>query len=118
MASHVRVLVFARAPAADPDAVERAYHEISRMLQGTAGLLGNELLRSAGSPDEFAVMSKWEDMAAFRAWEQGQDHRTTTSPLRPYQDGNGGRSFDVYEVVARYLASKPSRGEERDYLHR
>jgi heme-degrading monooxygenase HmoA len=108
MASHVRVLVFARAPAADPDAVERAYHEISRMLQGTTGLLGNELLRSAGSPDEFAVMSEWQDMAAFTAWEQGQDHRTTTSPLRPYQDGNGRRSFGVYQVVARYLTPKPS----------
>ncbi|MGH3645683.1 MAG: antibiotic biosynthesis monooxygenase family protein [Micromonosporaceae bacterium] len=104
--SRVRVLVYAAAPDAEPDAVDRAYHRISESLAGTPGLLGNELMRSltgteAGS-DAYIVMSEWESMAAFRAWEEGPNHRGTTAPLRPYQDSRRGSPFGLYEVIANY----------------
>lgn len=96
----VRVMIHA---IADAEGVERAYHQISAALQGTPGLLGNELLREFGRADGgFVVLSEWESMAAFEAWEQGADHRTTTAPLRPYQDTSRGRPFGLYEVIARY----------------
>lgn len=101
MTDPVRVVVYATAPPDDPGAVERAYHDISRMLADTPGLLRNELLRSVADPRDFAVISEWEDLAAFRTWEQGATHRNTTAPLRPYQRARP-ETFGVYEVTASY----------------
>lgn len=100
--SRVRVLVYAAPPDDQPDAVDDAYHRISAALAGTPGLVGNDLMRSAGEPHSFIVMSEWENLAAFQAWEQGQSHRNTTAPLRPYQDARPAGSFGLYEVVASY----------------
>lgn len=102
----VHVLLYARPPESRPPetgaaAVADAYHRISRSLAGTPGLLGNRLMREVGGAG-FVVMSEWESMAAFQAWERGPTHRETTSPLRPYQDSSRGRAFGIYEVVAAY----------------
>ncbi|WP_329430190.1 antibiotic biosynthesis monooxygenase [Streptosporangium sp. NBC_01495] len=102
MSDRVRILVFVTAADAGPEAVEGAYHRISRSLTGTPGLLANELLRSVHDPAGFVVMSEWRDMDAFRAWEEGESHRSTTAPLRPLQDHSRGASFGVYTVQAVY----------------
>ncbi|MEV4182440.1 antibiotic biosynthesis monooxygenase [Streptosporangium canum] len=101
-ASRARVLIYTAAPSEEPGAVEEAYHQISRDLAGTPGLLGNELLRATDDPAAFVVMSEWESLAAFRSWEEGAAHRGTTAPLRRYQRAPGGRPFGVYEVTAVY----------------
>jgi heme-degrading monooxygenase HmoA len=99
----VRVLLFLRASdASDVSQVERGYHEISRELDGTPGLLGNELLADVTEPGSFAVLSEWRSMDAFREWEQGASHRQTTSPLRDYQDRGRDKHFGIYEVTAAY----------------
>jgi heme-degrading monooxygenase HmoA len=99
----VRVLVFHRAPADEgPAGIEKAYHVISEALNGTPGLLGNELLRSPIDPDAFLVMSRWKNLDAFKVWEEGADHRGTTSPLRAYQDRTRERHWELYSVVASY----------------
>ncbi|MDQ7803505.1 antibiotic biosynthesis monooxygenase family protein [Amycolatopsis sp. A133] len=95
--ARVRVLVYVAAPGGGADAVTDAYHDISRALAGTPGLLGNELLRSVRDPAAFAVMSEWEDLAAFQEWENGPGHRPATAPLREY-----GTGFQVYQVTAAY----------------
>ncbi len=99
---HVRVLVYAAAPAGEPDAVAAAYHRISRDLAGTPGLVRNELLRSADDDHAFVVMSEWTSLDAFRAWEAGAAHRGTTAPLRDYQRVPEPRPFGVYEIAATY----------------
>jgi heme-degrading monooxygenase HmoA len=97
----VRVVVFATAPGDDPGAVERAYHQVSRDLAGTPGLCGNELLRSVTDGSDFAVVSEWEDLAAFQAWEAGVRHKDTTAPLRPFQRPRSS-TFGIYQVTAAY----------------
>ena len=97
-----RVMLYCRAPEGDPQPVEAAYHTISAALAGTTGLLRNELLRDAMDADRFMVLSEWESLDAFRAWESGAGHRDTTAPLRPYQDRDGGLPFGLYEVAAAY----------------
>jgi heme oxygenase (mycobilin-producing) len=97
----VQVLLFA-AGAPDDDAVTGIYHDISRKLAGTPGLLGNRLLARADGSGRFVVVSEWESLAAFRAWEDGPDHRGVTAPLRPYHDRSMGAAFGVYQVTARY----------------
>lgn len=97
-----RVLLYCRAPEDDATPIEMAYNQISAGLQGTAGLLRNELLRNVLEPDSFVVLSEWESLDAFRSWESGADHRGSTSPLRPYQDRSMGMPFGLYEVTASY----------------
>ena len=98
-----RVLVFYRAPADDPDAVERVYREVSATMAATEGLLGNQLLKDITDPGSYVVASDWVDMAAFSRWDKSVGHRRTT-PLDPYQDSDPSRRklFGIYEVVARY----------------
>lgn len=104
MTERVRVMVYATAPETDPSAVEIAYHQISRDLAGTAGLIGNELLRSVQDPRDFAVVSEWNSIEAFQFWEAGAAHRNTTAPLRPYQRERP-MTFGIYRVIATYGVS-------------
>jgi heme-degrading monooxygenase HmoA len=97
-----RVMLYCRAPEDDPGAIETAYHQISKALAGTDGLLCNELLRDVVSDGSFVVLSEWQSLDAFRTWESGAAHRGTTSPLRPYQDASRGMPFGLYEVAAAY----------------
>ncbi|GIF07072.1 antibiotic biosynthesis monooxygenase family protein [Actinoplanes siamensis] len=98
MTGEVRVLLFHMA--SGPERIAAAYHEVSRRLAGTPGLLGNELMCSVLDPTEFVVISTWTDLSAFQKWEQGEAHRDDTAPLRPYRQS--GRAFGVYEVTAAY----------------
>ncbi|MEV0593256.1 antibiotic biosynthesis monooxygenase family protein [Nonomuraea cavernae] len=98
----VRVLVYATASGDSPGELADAYHRVSRELSGTPGLLGNELLRSLTQPGGFLVMSEWDSLDSFRAWETGTRHRQTTAPLRSFQDSSRGPSFGLYTVTAAY----------------
>lgn len=98
----VRVVVWYRAPSGDAAAVEAAYHTVSQVLEGTPGLLSNELLRSATDTASFAVMSHWESGEAFDRWERGPSHQPATAPLVPYLDRAPARRFELYEVTAAY----------------
>ncbi|HZN74640.1 MAG TPA: antibiotic biosynthesis monooxygenase [Micromonosporaceae bacterium] len=95
------VLLFAAAPDG-PKAVADAYHDISRRLCGTPGLVRNTLLELVDSPGRFVVASEWTSLSAFRAWEEGADHRRLTAPLRPYHDRAMGGGYGIYEVTAEY----------------
>jgi heme-degrading monooxygenase HmoA len=100
VSGEVRVLVYQSVQ--DASLVHDAYHLVSERLTGVPGLLGNELLGSITDPTGFVVLSRWADLDAFRAWEQGSAHRETTAPLRPYRDLRLPSSFGVYQVVADY----------------
>lgn len=101
-AGPVQVMVYVAPPPDEPDAVADAYRRISRALAGTPGLRGNRLLRSVHDARDCVVVSEWESLAAFRAWEAGESHRDTTAPLRPYQHDRKGSRFALYQVAAEY----------------
>ncbi|MET7762946.1 antibiotic biosynthesis monooxygenase family protein [Streptomyces sp. NPDC005393] len=103
----VRVVIYLRVTDEQgPGGVEelvRAYHEASKALQGTPGLLRNELLRDSQEPVLFAVLSEWEDRHSFLEWEEGVRHKGQTAPIRKFADArSAGMSFAVYDVVAAY----------------
>ncbi|WP_018542703.1 antibiotic biosynthesis monooxygenase [Streptomyces sp. MspMP-M5] len=98
----MRVLLHLRVPPGEENRVEDLYHRVSRELEGTPGLLRNELLQGLAVPEEWAVLSEWRDTDAFRAWENGPHHRDATAPLRPYQNRAAGSVFGLYEVRAEY----------------
>jgi heme-degrading monooxygenase HmoA len=100
-AGRARVIVWHRATDDGVAGLERAYHAISEQLDGTPGLLSNELLRAVRKPGYFAVLSEWTSLAAFQEWEQGPGHRKDTSPLRSYQEKDRpGGHYEIYEVAA------------------
>jgi heme-degrading monooxygenase HmoA len=96
----IRVLVYHHAE--DPEAVRRAYHEVSSALAGVPGMLGNELLESVAGHPGFVVLSRWRDLQAFLAWEQSAEHRQSTAPLRRFQDRGMAVPYAVYQVHAVY----------------
>lgn len=100
MSGRVRVLLWHRATNGDRAALEAAYHAISRDLAGTPGLLGNELLHAPDDPERLVVASEWESLDAFRNWEQGATHRSTTAPLRTFRDTSRDRPYEILEVIA------------------
>ncbi|WP_107090883.1 antibiotic biosynthesis monooxygenase family protein [Streptomyces sp. NRRL WC-3618] len=103
MTAEVRVMVYQAAYDEEQlAAVRTAYHLVSKRLAGVPGMLGNELLRSPADPTALAVVSRWESMAAFLLWEQGDGHRGDTAPLRPFRDTRVAAPFAVYEVDAAY----------------
>lgn len=103
MPGEVRVMVYQAAhDETQLAAVRDAYHLVSSRLADAPGMLGNELLRDPFDPTSLVVMSRWESLAAFRAWESGAQHREDTAPLRPYRDHRTDRGFAVYEVDAAY----------------
>ncbi|MDJ1133971.1 antibiotic biosynthesis monooxygenase family protein [Streptomyces iconiensis] len=103
MRGEVRVLVHQAArDATELAAVREAYHLVSKRMAGVPGMLGNELLRSPTDPTALVVVSRWADFAAFRAWEEGPEHRDDTAPLRPYRDTRLKVPFGIYEVDAAY----------------
>lgn len=89
-----------------PDQVLAAYHEASRRMAGTPGLLGNQLLARADEPRMFVVISRWSHWDAFAAWEGGDAHKEQTAPLRPFRDTVRERPFEIYQEIARYGADR------------
>jgi heme-degrading monooxygenase HmoA len=77
-----------------------AFHSIADDLAGTPGLLGSEMLEALTDTGSVVVMSEWTSLVAFQTWERGADHKSTTAPLRSYQDRSRERTFEVYEVAA------------------
>jgi len=114
MTGHVRVLLYASSPKAEPDAVHDIYHQVSQRLAGTPGLLKSELLQDVSDACDFVIMSEWSSLTAFRTWDDGPDHTSATAPLRPYHNHHGGygRAFGIYQVTAEYRALAPAEDDE------
>ncbi len=100
--NRAKVLLYCRAQGSETGGLEAAYHTVSRDLNGTPGLLANELLRDTIDPTRFIVLSEWATLESFQAWESGSGHRNTTSPMRNYQDTTYGMPFRLCEVQAAY----------------
>jgi heme-degrading monooxygenase HmoA len=97
MPGRATVIVFLREEA--PGEVARAYRETSWVTEPIPGLLSTDLVRETEDPARYLLLSRWTDLAAFRAWQSGPDHAggAKTSPLRPYQDRSRGKHYLVYE---------------------
>ncbi|MEU9303998.1 MULTISPECIES: antibiotic biosynthesis monooxygenase [unclassified Streptomyces] len=79
-----------------------AYHEASRRMSGTPGLLGNQLMSELGRSDSYVVVSHWDSWESFEKWEGGADHKDQTAPLREFRDTERARPFEIYKVLASY----------------
>ncbi|HLK01027.1 MAG TPA: antibiotic biosynthesis monooxygenase family protein [Streptosporangiaceae bacterium] len=107
MSAHtVRILIWFRAQDGDvsgTEGIERGYATMREELRDRPGLIGSELLRSAEEPDRFAVLSEWESMSDFVAWQREPGHDDDTAPMDAFLDTGrpGGRYADVFVVTAK-----------------
>ncbi|WP_173869571.1 antibiotic biosynthesis monooxygenase [Streptomyces albus subsp. chlorinus] len=102
-----RLVVHHRAPAQDPGAVERAYALFEPEFRTTPGVLRVQLLRLAGDPLAYAVVTDWQGADAYEAWRQGPAHQRRKTPLRPYQDPRRKPCYELYEVLSPDAALAP-----------
>lgn len=100
----VRVVIYLREPADAPGAVATAYQEIDWVNDPAKGLRYSELLRDAEDQHDFVLHSEWDHLDAFRAWQNGPQHQSRPSALRPFQDRSRGRHYVVYQVAERDAA--------------
>jgi heme-degrading monooxygenase HmoA len=100
-----RMMVFAQIKPGEEEAFEAAFEEVTRKVKGTAGHVKDELLRDVtepgkeGEPSKYILLSEWESVEAFLAWEDAPIHRQTTTPMRPHWAGAIDRR--MYEVAFR-----------------
>ena len=94
-----RVMVFAAIQPGQGAAFESAYATVTAAVKGTPGHIRDELLREIDRPDHYILLSEWESIEAFRAWEDAPIHRETTTPMRPYWAGRVERT--IFDVAAR-----------------
>ncbi|MGW1221365.1 antibiotic biosynthesis monooxygenase family protein [Streptomyces californicus] len=96
----VEVVLYHLSPSGED--VLAAYHEASRRMAGTPGLLGNQLMSEVGRPDSYVVVSHWDAWESFETWESGSEHKEQTAPLRAFRDTERVRPFEIYRVLAAY----------------
>ncbi|WP_131769360.1 antibiotic biosynthesis monooxygenase family protein [Candidatus Protofrankia californiensis] len=101
----VRILVFASVAPELAHEFEHAYTQVTARMQGTPGLLGDELLRDGNDPGRYLLLSEWESEEQFLAWESAPAHREITVPMRPYWSGNFERR--IYNLAARLEPKVP-----------
>ena len=100
-----RMMVFAKIKPGEEEAFEAAFAEVTRKVKGTSGHVKDELLRDVTEPvkeDEprnYILLSEWESVDAFLAWEDAPIHMQTTTPMRPHWAGRVERR--MYEVAFR-----------------
>ncbi|MGX2993078.1 antibiotic biosynthesis monooxygenase family protein [Streptomyces sp. JNUCC 64] len=100
VAPAVEVVLYHLSPSSED--VLAAYHETSRRMAGTPGLLGNQLMNELGRPESYVVVSHWDTWESFEEWESGPEHKGQTAPLREFRDTERARPFEIYEVLASY----------------
>lgn len=105
-ANTVRILIWFRVQDGDvtgTQGIERGYATMREELRGRPGLIGSELLRSTKEPGSFAVLSEWENMSDFVAWQREPGHDDDTAPMDAFLDTGrpGGRYADIFVVAAK-----------------
>lgn len=100
LSSRIRVMVFGRLNRLeDREAFEVAFTTVSTNVKGTPGHIQDELLRDAGEPGAYILMSEWDSRDEFLSWEQSPIHMQKTVPMRSYWKGVGERK--IFEVGVR-----------------
>lgn len=95
----VRVMVFGKLHRLeDRDAFEAMIPTISSKIKDATGYIRDELLRDAGEPGAYIMMSEWASREDFLSWVQSSVHPQNTSPLRAYWKAD--QIFKIYDLVA------------------
>jgi heme-degrading monooxygenase HmoA len=99
------MMVFATIKPGEEEQFEAAFSEVTAKVKGTPGHISDELLRDVtdkkdpDEPSRYILLSEWESVDAFLAWEDAPIHMQTTTPMRPHWAGRVERR--MYEVAVK-----------------
>lgn len=94
----LRVVVYHRVPAEGLQVLVDGHRKLRSTLDGTPGLLGDELLVSRSEPGIVCLVMYWADLPAFERWERDL-HSGAPSPLRAHQDRTRqGGHYQIFTV--------------------
>jgi heme-degrading monooxygenase HmoA len=65
------------------DAYEAIRNDVA---QGVEGHIMDQVCRSVDDPQSWLITSEWENIDAFLAWEQTEEHRELVKPMRECWD--------------------------------
>lgn len=85
-----------RASPKEADGWVHRLQERSRRVDGYAGFLGLEVLRSFERSPEILLVTRWADRDAMRAYFQSEDFQRAKAASASQEDA----TFTMYEVVA------------------
>ncbi len=97
VASRIRVLD------GNADALAERYRRRERLAESVPGCLGVEVLRHLARPDEFVVITRWVDAAAYEAYRRHPAFRAAHARVRDLPGlriDPDGRAIDWYEVLS------------------
>jgi quinol monooxygenase YgiN len=98
----VRILIWFRAQADDDvHAIRKGYAAMRDAQRGRRGLIRSELLESTAEPGSFAVLTHWESMGDFVAWQREPGHDADTAPMDAFLDLGraGGKYAQAFTVT-------------------
>lgn len=93
-----------RVTSGNADAVAECYRGRARVAETLPGCLGVEVLRHLERPDEFVVITRWVDEAAYAAYRRHPAFRTAHARIGEIPGGvrisPDERAVDRYEVLS------------------
>lgn len=93
-----------RVTAGDADALAAQYRRRLHLAEREPGCRGVEVLRHADFPDEFTVVSRWDDRGAYDRYRASAAFRAAHERVAVVGGGlkvaRVERGVDVYEVLA------------------
>lgn len=81
-----------------------AYEKVRFHVAATPGHLRDQICQSSDTPDRWLIVSEWNSLAEFFAWEKSEEHREL---VRPMQECYSDPEFRSFNVVAETKATRP-----------
>jgi heme-degrading monooxygenase HmoA len=82
------------------DALERAFRERSRLVDGHPGFLGLELLRDIGRKGNYLLVTRWSSRDDFRRYMKSRDFRAAHERQHEgVEEPAGGAPLRQFEAV-------------------
>jgi len=91
-----RVVFLIRLKPGMQDAFLAAYESIRHLVaEGVEGHIVDQVCQSDDDPERWLILSEWESLAHFRAWESMESHRELAKPLRDCMAESLSLKFNV-----------------------
>jgi heme-degrading monooxygenase HmoA len=84
-----------RPPADQAEALTARFRERMHRVDGHAGFLGIQVLKSFERQPEFLLMTRWKDRESLKAYLQSADFQAAKAASAEQE----GATFSMYEVV-------------------
>lgn len=72
-----------------------AYEKVRFNVAATPGHIRDQICQSPDNPDKWLIVSEWDSMAEFFAWEQSTEHKELVRPMQACYSDPEFRSFNV-----------------------